>query len=192
MRIDRIKASFSGIPIVTKGDYRYFVHPLSDGIPAVDPDLLRTVAEGMAELLPPKSEYDILLTAEAMGIPLVSAISTIVGKPFSIARKRRYGLEGEISLEQVTGYSQNDLYLNLPMEAMRIVIIDDVLSTGGTVLAMVEGARSLGRDIVSVAVFVDKMDMDARARFEERIRCGVRTLVHVDVIGDECVLGPGR
>jgi adenine phosphoribosyltransferase len=183
-----VKDSFEGVPIVVKGDYHYFVHPLSDGIHRIDPDLLGTVADEMVRMIPEGT--DLLLTAEAMGIPLITAISERSGIPFSIVRKRRYGIEGEISLRQVTGYSQNDLYMNLPKEKKRIAIVDDVLSTGGTIRAMVGGLRSTGGDVGSILVFADKMNADSRKKFEDDIGCPIRTLVHVEVQNGRCIVRP--
>jgi adenine phosphoribosyltransferase len=189
MRMDwfeKVRGSFSGIPIVVKGEYQYFVHPLSDGIPLIDPELLGAVADEMARMV--HSDIDVLLTAEAMGIPLITAISERSGIPYSVVRKRRYGIENELSLRQVTGYSENDLYMNLPPGKHMIAIIDDVLSTGGTIRAMVGGLRAAGCEVHSIIVFADKMTPEARGRFQTEIGCGISTLVHVDVIDGRCIV----
>jgi adenine phosphoribosyltransferase len=192
MKIEEIMGSFDGIPITIKGEYRYFVHQLSDGIPAIDPVLLEKVAERLAWLLPPPKDYDLILTAEAMGIPLSTAISLRTGRPYSVARKRSYGIDGEISLRQVTGYSENDLYLNLPKGKHRIVIVDDVLSTGGTLKALVEGARYGGNDVVAVAIFANKMKKDRLEGFQEEIGCPVAYLLDVEVVDMKCVVTDPR
>jgi len=185
---EMVRASFEGIPIVVKGSYQYFVHPLSDGIPAIDPELLGAVADEMTLMLPPPGHCDLLLTAEAMGIPLITAISERSAIPSSVVRKRCYGIEGELSLRQVTGYSENDLYMNLMPGAERIAIVDDVLSTGGTIQAMVEGAKAAGAEVVAIVVFVDKMTPERRAYLQDEVGCPIRSLVHVDVIDGRCIV----
>jgi adenine phosphoribosyltransferase len=184
--MEEIIESFDGIPICVKGEYHYFVHPLSDGIPQIDPGLLRRTAARMVKLLPPPEDYDLILTAEAMGIPLSTALSLTTGKPFSVARKRRYMIEGEISLRQVTGYSENDLYLNLPRRGLRIVIVDDVLSTGGTLKALAEGARFGGSKVVAIAIFANKMERERLKEFQKEIGCPIGYLVDVDVVQMKC------
>jgi len=184
--LDKVKVSFVDVPIVVKGSYHYFVHPLSDGIPMIDPSLLAIVAREMAGMVP--EDTDLLLTAEAMGIPLVTGISERKGIPFSIVRKRSYGIAGEISLRQVTGYSENDLYMNLPEGSHRIAIVDDVLSTGGTVRAMVEGIRSVGSEVNSVIVLADKMTSERFEAFRDAIGCPVRALIHVEVLDGICIV----
>jgi adenine phosphoribosyltransferase len=184
----RIIDSFKDIPICIKGEYHYFVHPLSDGIPSIDPTVLDEVAKLMARILPAPEEFDIILTAEAMGIPLSTAISLRTGRPYSVARKRSYGIDGEISLRQVTGYSENDLYLNLPPGRQRIVIVDDVLSTGGTLKALVEGARYGGNDVVASAIFANKMKKDRLESFQKELGCPVRYLLDVEVVNMKCIV----
>ena len=36
-----LQDSLRGAPIIWKGEYPYFIHPISDGIPRMDPDVLR-------------------------------------------------------------------------------------------------------------------------------------------------------
>jgi adenine phosphoribosyltransferase len=58
------------------------------------------------------NKIDKIVTMEAMGIPLATALSLKLKIPFVIIRKRTYGLPGEIDVEQITGYSKSKLYIN--------------------------------------------------------------------------------
>ncbi|MCK5772948.1 MAG: adenine phosphoribosyltransferase [Thermoplasmata archaeon] len=191
--LELLLESFGGVPIVVRGDYHYFVHPLSDGIPSIHPDLIGAAARLMAPLMPPPERYDLILTAEAMGIPLTTVLSTMVGKPMSIIRKREYGLHGEVSLGQKTGYSENRLFMNLPEgPAGRVLIVDDVLSTGGTLGAMVEGVRSSGWAVESCLILFDKMGDEGKAELEEMWGFPITTLLHVDVVEGRCIVNGRR
>ncbi|MEF8780707.1 MAG: adenine phosphoribosyltransferase, partial [Haloferacaceae archaeon] len=41
--MDRLEQSLLDAPIIEKGDYQYFVHPISDGVPMLEPELLREI-----------------------------------------------------------------------------------------------------------------------------------------------------
>ena len=111
----QLATSFLESPVVSRGEYQYFIHPLTDGVPRVDPSLLSEVVDRMVELA--DMDCDVILAPEAMGIPLATALSIRTGIPFSVIRKRRYDLEGEIELHQRTGYSDSYLYINGGLES---------------------------------------------------------------------------
>ena len=48
------------------------------------------------------------------------------------------------------------MYLNDIKENERVLIVDDVLSTGGTLDAIIQGVEAIGADIQSVIVVVEK------------------------------------
>ena len=190
--MENLLASFEGLPIIDKGGYHYFVHPLTDGIPSIDPELQKRVSRLMISLLPGDLEFDLISTAEAMGIPLCSCISDILGVPYSVMRKRSYGMEGEVKVGQETGYSYGNLYINVPNWAKKALIVDDVLSTGGTLRGLVEGIRETGRDPVGALIFVDKMKPSKRELLKRALDIEIFSLVHVDIKNGECHARPTR
>ena len=153
--LQRLKESLLAAPIIWKGDYPYFIHPLTDGVPRLDPSVLTAVVE-LIETRVDWNLVDLILGIEAMGLPLTSPLSMRNNRPQVVVRKRSYGLEGELSINQSTGYSKGSMYLNDVQEGERILIVDDVLSTGGTLDAIIKGVESLGAIIESVIVVVEK------------------------------------
>ncbi|MGB1897733.1 MAG: hypoxanthine/guanine phosphoribosyltransferase [Candidatus Poseidoniaceae archaeon] len=153
--LQRLKESLLAAPIIWKGDYPYFIHPLTDGVPRLDPSVLTAVVE-LIEATIDWDSVDLILGIEAMGLPLTSPLSMRNNRPQVVVRKRSYGLEGELAIDQSTGYSKGSMYLNDIREGERILIVDDVLSTGGTLDAIIKGVESLGAIIESVIVVVEK------------------------------------
>ncbi len=160
VRFPLLTESFLSSQVVDMGGYPYFVNPISDGIPALSKELLDEVSAGIAEVC--DLDCDLILAPEAMGIPLATALSMRTGLPFSIIRKRRYGLPGEIRLDQTTGYSGSAMYINGVRKGSRILIVDDVVSTGGTLRSVVGALRGGGvRVSEAVVVFSKCDDLDA-------------------------------
>ena len=153
--LQRLKESLLAAPIIWKGDYPYFIHPLTDGVPRLDPSVLTAVVE-LIEATVDWDSVDLILGIEAMGLPLTSPLSMRNNRPQVVVRKRSYGLERELAIDQSTGYSKGSMYLNDIQEGERILIVDDVLSTGGTLDAIIKGVESLGATIESVIVVVEK------------------------------------
>ena len=184
MALESLKASLLESPVVKRGDYDYMVHPITDGIPRVDPQILREIADAFSEI--GNFDCDCIMTIEALGIPLATSLSLKTGKPFNIVRKRMYGLPGEVNLSQVTGYSKSSLFINGIKAGDRVVIIDDVVSTGGTLWALVEALKSMHVKIVDVLVVIEKTDR--KAEIERKIGMPIKTLVKVDIVNNKVVL----
>src|SRR5207249_6681431 len=81
MALERLRASLAGSPVVKFGDYDYFVHPITDGIPLGDPKVLEEAVDGLARL-GDWSRCDKIVTAESMGFPLAAVLSIKTGKPY--------------------------------------------------------------------------------------------------------------
>ena len=153
--LQRLKESLLAAPIIWKGDYPYFIHPLTDGVPRLDPQVLTAVVELIEKRVPWES-IDLMLGIEAMGLPLTSPLSMRNNKPQVVIRKRSYDLDGEVAIDQSTGYSKGSMFLNDIKKGERVLIVDDVLSTGGTLDAVISGVESIGALIESIVVVVEK------------------------------------
>src|SRR5438876_12197125 len=89
MALDRLRASLAESPIVRFGDYDYFVHPITDGIPLGRPEVLDEVLTEFARI-GDWSHCDKIVTAESMGVPLAAALPLRVRKPYVFIRILRY------------------------------------------------------------------------------------------------------
>lgn len=171
-----LEASLKSAPIVRRGEYNYFIHPITDGVPCLEPELLQEVTERITAAI--KDDFDKILTIEAMGIVLGTALSLKINKPLSIVRKRSYNLPAETEVDQSTGYSRGKLYLNGISRGDRLVIIDDVISTGGTLMGVWQGAGQLGATIVDTVVVFERGEGAAQLR---KAGLPVKTLVKLEV-----------
>tara|TARA_B100000965_G_scaffold175664_1_gene146484 strand:+ start:2892 stop:3479 length:588 start_codon:yes stop_codon:yes gene_type:complete len=153
--IEILKQSLVKAPIIWKGNYPYFIHPITDGVPRLEPNVLEAIIELSVPLIN-WDDIDIILGIEAMGLPLMAPLSMRTGIPMVIARKRQYGLEGEVEINQETGYSKGSIFLNDIKPGEKIAIIDDVLSTGGTIRSVIEGVKRTGAIIENIVVVVEK------------------------------------
>jgi len=153
--LQRLRASLANAPVIWKGDYPYFIHPITDGVPRLDPEVLAAVTELCQQAIE-WSTIDLILGIEAMGLPLTAPLSIRTGVPLVVGRKRSYGLEGKVVIDQATGYSKQPMYLNDIAPGERIAIVDDVLSTGGTLRAVIEGVKATGATIAHILVVVEK------------------------------------
>ena len=102
---------------------------------------------------------------EARGFPLGAALAYELGCGFVSLRKEgklpRDVHRREYALEY--GTSALELHQDALTSADRVIIVDDVLATGGTAAAAVELVRETGAHVISVAVIMDLPFLDGRA-----------------------------
>lgn len=153
--LEKLITSLEQCPIVKRGEYNYFIHPITDGIPQVDGALLRDVGSAMIRALT-LDKVKLIVVAEAMGIHIGTTLALMTDIPFTIVRKRWYGLPGEIAVHQTTGYSKGELYLNGVKPGDRVVIVDDVISTGGTMKALIGALGIAGAEVADVCVAIQR------------------------------------
>tara|TARA_Y100001970_G_scaffold292678_1_gene435118 strand:- start:39288 stop:39866 length:579 start_codon:yes stop_codon:yes gene_type:complete len=175
-----LQDSLRGAPIIWKGDYPYFIHPISDGIPRMDPDVLRATRDLIVSSVD-WSKVDLIVTVEAMGLPLLAAVGDATGKPTVVIRKRSYGMEGETKVDVATGYSQSTVFINDIKPGERIVIVDDVISTGGTLEPLLQKFEDMGVILQDVVIAIEKGEGRKRLN-EEKPHWPIRSLVGIDII----------
>ena len=133
-----------------------------------DTELVQAAAKELAKKLQ-AVEYDVLVTAEAKSIPLIYALSVETGKAHVILRKSYKPYMGQAlsaeTLSITTGKPQM-LYLDEKDQGMvqgkRIIIVDDVISTGSTLSGMQQLMEKAGGEVVGeAAIFTEGDDPSA-------------------------------
>ena len=117
-----------------------------------DPELTTACAEALLDKAP---EYDYLISAEAKGIPLVHEMARLAGNQrYFLARKapKLYmtGVFG-VEVKSITTAATQHLYLDKAdaemMKGKKILIVDDVISTGESVRAIEALVAQAGGEI---------------------------------------------
>lgn len=164
--------------MVKRGEYNYFIHPITDGVPIVEPALLRDVCTAMVKVLD-LNNIDKIVVVEAMGIHIGAVLSTMTDIPMTVMRKREYNLDGEVAVHQTTGYSKGELYLNGVYPGDRVVIIDDVVSTGGTMRALLQSLDVAGAEVIDVCIAIQRGDPDIGRPYKSLVKIEVTEKVRV-------------
>ena len=178
--LETLQDSLRGAPIIWKGDYPYFIHPISDGIPRMEAKVLRATRDLIIDMVD-WSEIDIVVSVEAMGLPLLAAVGEATGKPTVVIRKRPYGMEGEVRVDVSTGYSTSTAYINDIKPGERVLVVDDVISTGGTLEPLLEALEEIGAILKGVVIAIEKGYGRERLA-EERPNWPIQTLARIDIV----------
>ena len=132
-----------------------------------DPELTTACAK---ELLARAPEYDYMITAESKGIPLVHEMARLAGnQKYFLARKTpKLYMTGvfEVTVRSITTAKEQKLYLDAAdaelMKGKKILIIDDVISTGESLKALEELVSRAGGEIAGKMTILAEGDAQER------------------------------
>lgn len=117
------------------------------------------------ELLKKCGDFDVILTAESKGIPIAYEMSRQSGKPYIVARKsvKLYMTEPlSVSVKSITTENVQTLYLSQEKAEMlknkKILIVDDVVSTGESFNALGKLAESAGGEVTTYSAVLAEGD----------------------------------
>jgi len=166
MSLELLKEQLRRARIIQKGDYRYILNAITEQEPALDPAILDDCASKLMEKLNLQGATKIL-TAEAMGIPIATTLSLKTKLPLVIATRRKKGTFDEISVDYICGYENGVLHINNIKSREKILIIDDLISTGGTIFSLIEGIKKAGAEIVDIGAIFNKVDYGGMRELEK-------------------------
>ncbi len=182
--LERLKRSVESSPVVKRGEYSYFAAPVTDGIPRMEPEELEEIAARIEEVA--DLDCDVIVAPEAMGVPVAVALSLRTGIPYNVVRKRSYGLPGEVGVCQVTGYSECRMFVNGLKAGDRALLVDDIVSTGGTLRAIIQALQGMGVRLVGVVVVLQRGP--GKERIERELGVSIVTLLRAEVVGERVVV----
>ena len=107
-----------------------------------EPSLLAAIAEHLAPLIPP--ETDALAGLELGGIPIATALALRTGRRVVFVRKH------------AKEYGTCQLAEGVGVAGLRLLVVEDVVTSGGQVVASSEDLRKLGAVVTDALCVIDR------------------------------------
>lgn len=142
-----------------------------------DVEITEKAAKALMEKCP---EHDIIITAESKGIPLAYEMARIGCRQYVVARK---GIKAymtnpiKVEVKSITTDHIQTLYLSeedcAMLKGKRILIVDDVISTGESLSALEDLVHEIGGNVVGKAAVLAEGDAKDRTDiiYLEPLRC---------------------
>ena len=137
--------------------FRDITSLLADG-PAFH-EAIDRVAAKVADL-----DFDVIIGSEARGFIFGTPLAYLLKKPFVLVRKKgklpRQTVSVEYDLEY--GTATLEMHRDAIRPGQRILIVDDLIATGGTIEAMIRMTEGLGGVVAGVNVLMELKDLGGR------------------------------
>jgi len=133
-----------------------------------DADGLHLAIDSMQELVK-DLEYDVIAGPESRGFIFGMPMAYNNRKPFVLIRK-----QGKLPCETVSkeyaleyGTATIEMHKDSILPGQKILIVDDLLATGGTTQAMIQLIESLGGIVVGIVVMIELKGLKGRDRIKD-------------------------
>lgn len=130
-----------------------------------DPDGLKLAIDSMIQLLD-GVEFDVIVGAESRGFIFGAPIAYALGKSFVLARKK-----GKLPCETVSmdynleyGSATIEMHKDAIKPGQKVVVVDDLIATGGTIEASCKLVEQLGGEVVKVLFLMELAGLKGRER----------------------------
>ena len=184
MKYDLVRKNFDNQPMFEIDGFKFVLNSLTEQVPATSSELLQLAAEWISDEI--TYDCDKLLTEEDKGAILLAAVSLQTGIPFGMARWVPNTLADQVSTifscEYVKG---GTLYLSGIEKNDRVIIIEDTISTGGTLIGIIKTLNKVGAQIVDTIVLIEKIEYGGIKRVKKETGVDVRSLIKISVKGEK-------
>ena len=175
--------AFDKKPLVEFEKFNFLINPLTEQIPATSSELLQETTQWLI------SEGDFqsankIVGEEDKGAILVASASIMTGLSFGMARWYPSGLEGQIEVDFEMEYTSGKLYLNGVEPGDKLIIVEDMISSGGTMLALIRAIKLAQAEIVDIACVAEKVEYGGVETVYKNTGFHVNTLVKISVSGE--------
>lgn len=141
-----------------------------------DPTAFAVVVDALADGLEP--DVDLLAAVEARGFLLAAAVGYARGIGVALVRKpgKLPAVAGRIEYELEYGTETLELPVGTVRAGQRVAVVDDVLATGGTVVAACELLERVQTVVTGVSVVLELSGLGGRDRLPGRKVNALQTL----------------
>jgi adenine phosphoribosyltransferase len=134
----------------------------------------RATIDEMAKMVQ-SIDYDLVIGSEARGFLIGAPLAYATGRGFAPVRKAGKLPGRTIKTEYVLEYGTDvlEMHIDAIEPGMRVLVVDDLLATGGTALANCQLVEALGGTVASVVFFVELLGLGGRQKLQHYPVCSL-------------------
>lgn len=177
--LDILRDVYENARVIRSGKHLTTVNELCDQVPALRPETLRAAVTEALKF--GTFGANKVLSEEDKGAPIATAMSLALDLPLCMARWYPYHIEGQIKVDIASEYFSGSLYMNGINRGDKVLIIDDTLSTGGTMVALIEAVKKAGADVVGAIAIIEKVANEGHDLVWLKTGVDVKTCMQIEV-----------
>ncbi|GGG02830.1 hypothetical protein GCM10010912_54490 [Paenibacillus albidus] len=140
--------------------YDFKLYPFGERGTFIDPELIREITDSLAASIAAQfSDYDYIASPEPGGHTWGMLTAYKLMKPLNILRLSTELYDNyEVSIKRETAYNENYIYFDGFKPGDRVLLVDDVISSGATIRCIADQMERMGVQLVGVQAILVKGD----------------------------------
>lgn len=130
---------------------------------------LKQCLEQMKEKILGMGDFDLIVGPESRGFIFGAPLAYMLGKGFVLIRKKGKLPYKTVSVEYELEYGIDilEIHADAIKPGQKVVVVDDLLATGGTSYSNIELVKKLGGEVVGLVYFVELTYLKGRERLKD-------------------------
>lgn len=114
-------------------------------------------------------DFDVIVAPEARGFILGAPVAYLMGKGFVPARKpgKLPGEKRSITYQLEYGSDSLEMHADAILPGQKVLILDDLLATGGTIVSTIKLVEEAGGEVVAAAFLIELLELKGRDLLKE-------------------------
>jgi adenine/guanine phosphoribosyltransferase-like PRPP-binding protein len=176
--------AFDNRPLIPVKDRNFIINPLTDHIPHTPYELLEDTVNELAKLTD-YSKADKLLGEEERGGFITVLMAYHQKMPFGMVKWNPNGFDGQISVDFKMSYAEGKLYLNGINKGDKVIIVEDMIDSGGTMIAMIKLLEKAEVEIIDIIAIAEKEEYEGVKRIKKETGRDVKVLLRFSSKGEK-------
>lgn len=143
-------------PSISEGSYTFKAFSIGERGTTLSPELIREVVNGLIGRIQAGSKFDSIVSIHVTGAMWSLPVALALNKPLHLFTTEPSGISGQRQLEQKRPYLSRSIYSPDLSQVGNCILIDDVLSGGGTITQIKEAIEDAGGTVLGAFCVIDK------------------------------------
>ena len=184
-----IQENIENSRVYSTNGYEYFVYPYK-GITPINSAEINYLAKIISDKI--SKDVDLIFTVETDGIFTALPVAMNLNKPLVVARSFDYKMPNPFHFTQKTGYHERELYFYFdPRKIKRVAIIECILSTGGTIKAVIDLLEKMNIEVGGIYTVINKINY-SDVELMDNIKHKLFSLFDVKIENGKVIVGKSK
>ncbi len=167
---------FDNRPIVKLRRTNYIVNPLLDHHPETRYELVKDAVQELSKMTS-FSKADKIVAEEDRGGYVAAILAYKLKKSLAMVKWNPIDLEGQFVINFRNSYTHGKMYLYGVKPGDKVILVEDLIDSGGTIISMIKLLRKAKVEILDVICLAEKQEANGSKRIEKETGIKIKSIL---------------